>query len=56
MVVHHSGHFRARTEFAGLTLCGKNGYLRVGQVIQNELRHVRERPARVMFEHKQTVF
>ena len=55
VMVYHGGHLGARAEFARLTLCGKDGDLRERQVIQNNLRHVRERPPRMMLQHKQTV-
>src|SRR5215211_4512107 len=55
VMVYHAGHLSARAEFAGLGLRGEDRYLRQCQVVENDLRHVWERPARVMFEDKQTV-
>ena len=54
-MIYHGGHLGARAEFAGLSLRGKDRDLRQREVIENNLRHVRERPRRVMLEHKQTV-
>ena len=54
-MVYHVGHLGARAEFAGLGLRGEDRHLRQCEIVENDLRHVRERPARVMLEHKQAV-
>ena len=54
-MVYNVRHFGACTELAGLSLRSKDGDLRARQIIKNDLRHIFQRPARMMFEDKQTV-
>ena len=55
VMIHHGGHLGARAEFAGLGLRGKDGDLRQREIVENDLRHVLERPSRMMLEHEQAV-
>ena len=54
-MIYDTCHFRARTEFARLSLRGKYRDLRSRQIIENDFRHVLERPTRMMLEHEQAV-
>src|SRR5437870_4360789 len=54
-MIYDTRHFGARTELARLRLRGKDGDLRPRQIIENDFRHVLERPTRMMLEHEQVV-
>src|SRR5438034_11183452 len=54
-MIYDTCHFRARTEFARLSLRGKYRDLRSRQIIEDDFRHILERPTRMMLEHEQAV-
>jgi hypothetical protein len=56
VLIDHTGHLDAGTEFSGLCDRGKDARLRSSKIVQDHLRHILQRTFRILFHHEYAVF
>src|SRR5438105_5129061 len=55
MTIDHCGHLAPDCKFSRQTLCGKDRYLRLREIVQNLARHFRERTRIVILQNEYRV-